>query len=201
MDEDYIMKKEDMKESVKEAQRIFVENLPKPKGWWQENAGIIIALLALAISLYSAYLSREEFIAARRPYVYVSDRKNDNGTMDVKSVLLHCLNAPARIIDQEFCYVVVETKENGEEKVTKTIPWTSLSTSNTLYPSEETSGQVFCKYDFKKEILEKDPKVRLRRKVRIDYKELSTDRTYYFEGNWDYDRDRKVWKIDNMFGN
>ena len=194
------MKKEDTKEKIEKTQRVFVENLPKPKGWLQENAGIIIALLALAISLYSAYLSREEFITAHRPYVYVSDRKNDNSTIDVKSVLLHCLNAPAKIIDQEFCYVVIETNGNDEEKVIKTIPWTSLPTSNTLYPSEETSSQVFCKYDFKKEILEKYPKVKLKIKIKIDYKELSSDRTYHFEVSWDYNGMYNVWEVNDIFG-
>ncbi|MHB0947363.1 MAG: hypothetical protein ACYC3B_09345 [Sedimentisphaerales bacterium] len=193
------MTTENIKEKAEKAQRVFVENLPKPKKWWQESA-IILSILALLVSGYSAHLSRKEFIAAHRPYVYVVDRKNSDGTIDVQSILLYCLNAPAKIIDQNFCYVVFEPNLNGKEKVIKTIPWTSLSITNTLYPASG-GQQIFCKHDFKKEILEKHPKVILKRKVKIDYKALSGNRIYYFEGSWVYNKEYSVWDIDNLFGN
>ena len=186
-----------------EAQRVIVENLPKPKRWWQKYTlliSVIIAAFALLISLYSAHLSRQEFIVANRPYVYVSNRKNDNGTMDINTVLLRCLNAPAQITNKKFCYVVVKTKENGEEEVAKTIPWILSTTLNILYPSDKTDNQVSCEYDFKKEILA-DPNNILRRKVRVDYKEFSSDRTYYFEGNWNYNKKYGVWESGDMFAN
>ncbi len=155
MDKDHIMKEEDRKENAMEAQRIFVENLPKPKKWWIEYIPLFIACIAVFTSIYSANLSRQatdlarrDIIATHRPYVYVSSRKNDNGTMDVKSVLLHSLNASAKITNQEFSYVVVKTKKNGEEEVAETIPWTSLPTSGTLYPSEKLTNQVYEPYDF-----------------------------------------------------
>ncbi|MEJ2705067.1 MAG: hypothetical protein P8Z79_21730, partial [Sedimentisphaerales bacterium] len=47
-----------------ETKMVFVENLPKPKKWWQEYSALLIALLALVVSIYSAYLSRREFVAA-----------------------------------------------------------------------------------------------------------------------------------------
>jgi len=37
--------------------------------------------------------------------------------MDVKSVLTCCLNAPAKIINHEFCYLVVKTKADAKEEV------------------------------------------------------------------------------------
>ena len=187
-----------------EAQKIFIDNLPKPKRWWQEYAPLIIAGLALGISLYSVHLSRKEFIAAHRPYVYVSSRqttKDGRPTMDTKTVLLCCLNAPAKIINQKGSYVVIKKKENGEEEISKTIPTNLAPTAKILYPSDRTSSQITIPYDFKTKILASEPNVKLRRKIRIDYKELSSDREYYFEGNWDYNRQYNVWEDNNMFGN
>jgi len=183
-----------------EAQRVIVENLPKPKKWWKEHASIIIAGCALIVSVYAICLSTQEFVAAHRPYVYVINRRDDKGIMDVKSVLLRCLNAPAKIINREFYYVVVKTKGNGEEEVTETIPLESSFTPHVLYPSEKTSTQIFFPYDFEREILADPNVIKLRRKARMDYKELSSDRTYYFEGNWDYNRQYNVWDTNNMFG-
>ena len=197
---DNIMKKEDIQEKTMEAQRVFVENLPKPKGWLRENISIIIAAFAFIVSVYSIWLSQKDFIATHRPYVYVSNRRGKKGNMDLKSVMIHCLNAPAKVINREFYYVVAKTEENGEEEITKTIPWELPFTSFLLYPTEETSRQIFYPYEFTKEILAKDPEVKLRRKVRIDYKELSSDRTYYFEGIWDYNRQYDIWETKNMSG-
>ena len=186
-----------------EAQRIFIDNLPKSKRWW-EYGPIIIALLAFGVSLVSLNSSRKEFIAAHRPYVYVSSRqiaKDGRPTMDTKTVLLCCLNAPAKIINQKGSYVVIKKKEDGEEEVSRTIPLKLASTANILYPSERTSSQITIPYDFAKEILANEPNAKLRRIVRIEYKELSSNRAYYFEGNWDYNRQYNVWEDKNMFGN
>ena len=182
-----------------ESKRVFVENLPKPKRWLHEYSGIIIASLALVISVCSLCLLKKEFIAAHRPYVYASSRKDDKGTMDLKSVMLCCLNAPAKINNLEIYYEVVSKKEGGKEDV-NTIPWKLPLTPFLLYPDETTHHQTHCPYDFKKEILENDPNVKLKRKARIDYKELSSDRTYHFEGNWDYNRTYNIWVTGNMFG-
>jgi len=192
------MKKEAKNKNLVGLQRIFMENLPKPRRWWQEYA-FLIAVLALCVSIYSAYLSRKEFIVTHRPYVYVSSRRDDMGTMDVNTVIVRSLNAPAKILDQEFYYVTVKAKENDEESYD--IKYKKQFTHESIvYPSESTTAQLTVLYDFKKEILEADPNVKLRRRVRIGYKELSRDRKYFFEGNWDYNRNYNVWETNNMFG-
>ena len=186
-----------------EAQRVIVENLPKPKRWEQENAGIIIALLAVLVSLYSLRLAQKEFIAAHRPYVFASPRritKNGTDTMDVNTFILRCLNAPAKITNQNVTCLVLKTKENGEEEPIKTIPVSERSDSDVIYPSENTSTQIAILNDFIKNILSTNPEAELRIKVRLEYKELSTDRTYYFEGNWDYNRKFDVWVISRVLG-
>ncbi len=165
-----------------------------------KNAANGIALLALIVSLWAICLSRQDFIATHRPYVYAISRKTDKDTMDLNSVFLRCLNAPAQIISRQFNYVVVETKGTGEEKIIKTIPWKLLPTLNSLlYPSVD--NQVFCAYDFRKEIQADPNNVKLRRKVRIEYKELSSDRTYFYEGNWDYNTVYDLWEDKDMFAN
>jgi len=196
-----IMKREDKKKNTKEAQRVFIQNLPKPKRWWQEYA-FIIAVLALCISIYSAYLSRKEFIAAHRPYVFASPRritKNGRATMDVNTFILRCLNAPAKIISQEVDCLVLKTKENGEEEVIKKIPVNERLDNNVLYPSENTTVQITIRDGFIKDILATNPEDELKIKVRLEYKALSTDRKYDFEGNWDYNRKYNVWQTNNMF--
>ncbi len=201
-DRNLVMKKEYKKKNAIESQRVSVENLPKTKRWWQEYIPLLIAVLALGVSIYSAYLSRKEFIAAYRPYIYVSNRRTEEDgkkIMDINTVVLKCLNAPARIVNQEAFYILIKTKENDKEEVTKSIPLNFTITSNILYPSESTTSQITFTYDFKKEILAKDSNAKLRRKVRIDYKELSTDRKYYFEGYWDYNRTYNVWETNNIF--
>ena len=176
----------------------FVENLPKPRRWWQEYA-FIIAVLALGVSIYSAYLSRREYIAAHRPYVYASTRTHENGSADVHTVIVRSLNAPARIINQEFCYMVVSPMESGEDNHEMKYE-RKFTDESIVYPSATTTAQLTVLYDFEKEILATDPNVTLRRMVRIDYKELSTSRKYFFEGYWDYNREYNVWVTNNMRG-
>jgi len=196
------MKKEAKNKNQVGLQRISIENLPKPRKWWQDYA-FAIAALALFVSMYSAYLSRKEFVLAHRPYVHVTNRRTEeNGkpTMDVNTVLLHCLNAPAKIVDQDVSYLVIEIKEDSQEDIIRTVPVRLTLASDILYPSDQPTSQITILYDFKKEILAKYANAKLRRKIRIDYEELSGHRRYFFEGNWDYNAEHNVWQNGNTFG-
>ena len=67
-----------------------------------EWAPIIIALIALTVSLYTAYLSRRSFIAAHRPYIWAlsySFLDPDHKTLrPVPSMVgYRVLNAPAKV--------------------------------------------------------------------------------------------------------
>lgn len=205
MDKNHIMKKEDIKENVKEAQRVFVENLPKPKRWWQDASNIIalasavIAGSALIVSLRSIRLSTEDFISTHRPYVYADSLiEEKTGIMEVNTVVYSCLNAPAKIDNIEIYYKIVKINKNGKEK-TNTIPIPIKLGRLALYPNQRYT-QSKISYNLEKEIL--DPNVKsIGRKIRIDYKELSSDRTYYFEGYWNYNKKNNVWDTNDMFGN
>ncbi len=169
--------------------------------WTKKDPPIVIALCALMVSVGTMLLSRRDFISTHRPYVYAISRSLEN-TMDLNTVLIGCSNAPARIISIEFSYLVIETKENGKEIVRETAFQKNFSNKNIIHLSEKPRQQIsVIKYDIKKKVLELDPEIIFRRKVRIDYKELSSNRTYFFEGNWDYSRKYDVWEDKDKFGN
>jgi hypothetical protein len=160
----------------------------------RKNASVIIALLALIVSICSMHLLRQDFIATHRPYVYAISKETDPNT-----VFISCFNAPARIISEEFYYLVVKTKENGEEDINQ-IYKHEFPSGNILYPYVPPTRRLTILYDVKKKALELDPRI-IRRKVKIDYKEISSDRTYFFEGNWDYNSVHDLWEDKDKFGN
>jgi len=180
---------------------LFVKNSRKLKACLQENASVVIALCALIVSVYAMYLARQDFIATHRPYVYAISRIAVKGALDLKTVLIGCSNAPARIISIEFTYLVVETEGNAEEIILETDYQENRSREHILHPSDPPTKQLTVLHDFKKKALGLDPQVKFRRKVRIDYMELSSNRTYFFEGNWDYNRAHDLWEDKDMFGN
>jgi len=51
--------------------KVIIENWPKKD--LLEYIPIIIAVIALTVSLYSVYLTRKAFIASHRPYVWASN--------------------------------------------------------------------------------------------------------------------------------
>jgi len=175
----------------------------KPEREIAKHLSIMIAVLALIASIYSLYLSREELAIAHRPYVYEICRqtnKNDKVVMDTNTVLFACRNAPAKITEKEFSYITVQADENGNDIATTRYKVKDPG-EQILYPTDPPSSQWTVLYDFKKEILDHDPKIKLRRKVRIEYKEFSSDRAYYFDGTWDYNKKFNIWEAESMLGN
>ena len=175
------------------------------KAWVRKEPSVAIALLALIVSIYSMRLFRQDFIATHRPYVYAISgltEKNGMSVIDAKTVLIGCFNAPARIISEESYYLVVDTNENGEESIRETVYQKKFTSEDILYPSDQPKRKITLlgDYDFKKKASELDTGI-IRRKIRIDYKELSSDRTYFFEGNWDYNRKHDLWENKDKFGN
>ena len=69
---------------------------------FMENWSLVIATLALAVSLYSAYLSRKVFIHTGRPYVWASnygviDQKSKNLISIPHRLVYRIKNSPAKI--------------------------------------------------------------------------------------------------------
>ena len=85
--------------------KVIVENWPKTKHFL-EYIPVVIAVIALVVSLYSVYLTRKSFIASHRPFVWASNY----GVIDTDKktiipiplrVAYRVRNAPVKIIQTE----------------------------------------------------------------------------------------------------
>ena len=79
--------------------KVVIENWPKTNNL-SVFIPVIIAIIALCISLYSTSLTRKIFIESHRPYVWVSNYNSEYFTP--LSVTCHVINSPARIIQMEL---------------------------------------------------------------------------------------------------
>lgn len=109
--------------------------------WAKKDSSVVIALCALLVSMYSMYLSRQAFITTHRPYVYACSR-SVKGVMDLNTVIVHCSNAPARIISSEITYFIFDTKTNGEEIVRDLKFRKKFPDDDLVYPSEASTRQI-----------------------------------------------------------
>jgi hypothetical protein len=182
--------------------KVFIENWPKTKPLLLEWAPIIVAIIAVGFSGYSMYLSRKGFIASHRPYVWAGTHgyldNNNKVVVDVNTLRKLCLNAPAKIIVQEYSYIVV--KEDGSKD---TILKESGIEKFIMYPADPKVSQEWHTMDANKlNSAINDPSIKkILRKVRIEYKEVSSNRKYFFEGEWEYNKERKDWKPIKSEGN
>ncbi len=86
--------------------KVIIENWPKTNLLLQYMP-IIVAVIALGISLYSAHLTRKSFIASHRPYVWggnygVIDSENKTIIPIPHRLLYRVKNSPAKIIKTEI---------------------------------------------------------------------------------------------------
>lgn len=79
--------------------KVVIENWPKTNNF-SVFMPVIIAIIALCISLYSTSLTRKIFVESHRPYVWVSNYNSEYFTP--LSVTCHVMNSPARIIQMEL---------------------------------------------------------------------------------------------------
>jgi hypothetical protein len=156
---------------------------------------VVIAGAALLVSIYSSYRTRQEAILSHRPYAFVLTFAylDDQGRLvtDLRTVLMGCLNAPAQTIQTEHVYSVVRNTRTEEEVVDTRRD----VAAQVLYPLGVGANQVTYKTAFDLESLTDAPDIqKLFRTIRMDYREISSDRRYRFEGKWEYDRTGRTWK-------
>jgi len=82
--------------------KVIIENWPTTN-YLINSIPIIIAIIALIVSLYSVYLTRKSFIASYRPYVWamsygVIDQKNKTIIPVPHKLAYRVKNSPAKII-------------------------------------------------------------------------------------------------------
>ena len=188
--------------------KVFIEIWPKVKLFLLEEAPIITAITAIVAVFISGcllYWTSKNFIASHRPYVWAATHaylvKKDNTeipVVDVNTLRKLCLNAPAEITKEEYSYIAV--KENNSEDV---IHKEGGSEEFIIYPADPKVSQECYTMDPSKLMSAiNNPEIKkLIRKVRIDYKEVSTSRKYFFEGKWEYDSQGKTWRPIKLAGN
>lgn len=79
--------------------KVVIESWPKTNNL-SVFIPVIIAIIALCISLYSIYLTRKIFVESHRPYVWVSNYISEYHAP--LAVTCHVINSPARIIQMEL---------------------------------------------------------------------------------------------------
>lgn len=172
-----------------DALKVVIENWPKTNHLLA-YVPIIIAIIALAVSLYSVYLTRKTFIATHRPYVW----GGSHGVVDSdKKIIIpipfrigyRVKNSPARIIRTE-----VEINLNTESLFAHT-------QENIVRFPDEKSEWTFSigEEDFKKIMNRSDEdKSKLSRLISIEYSSLGDGKIYHYELQQSFNPIENQWK-------
>jgi len=186
--------------------KVIVENWPKaqPLLEWAPVIIALVAIIAVIVAICSMRVSIRDTIASHRPYVCVQTfaSLDNNGVpiTNVNKLMKLCMNTPAEIFKEEYTYIAIKKNTDGYE-TSEVLKTEKLEKKQLIYPLDPKTNQVTytTNYDLKPTI--DNPEVQLLRKVRIDYKEISSNRKYFFEGEWEYDRQGKTWKPITLIGN
>ncbi|MFH1616100.1 MAG: hypothetical protein ABIG61_13570 [Planctomycetota bacterium] len=183
--------------------KVIVENWPKAAPFLLEWAPTIIALVAVIVAIYSMRVSIRDTIASHRPYVCAltfAYLENSKIAIDIKTLMKLCINAPAEIVKEEYTYIAIKKNATGH-KTSEILKTDILEKKQLIYPLDPKTNQVTYTIDYDLKTIIDNPEVQLLRKVRIDYKEISSNRKYFFEGEWEYNRPGKTWKPIALIGN
>lgn len=168
--------------------KVVIENWPEKH--LLEYIPIIIAVIAVIVSLYSVYLTRESFIASHRPYVWASNY----GVIDPDKktiipipfrVAYRVRNSPAKIIRTE-----VKVNLRAE-------PLLVYNDQNIVRFPDERSEWSFSigEEDFKK-IMNRsnEEKAKLSRFISIEYSSLDGERIYHYKLQQSFNPTDNQWK-------
>jgi hypothetical protein len=183
--------------------KVIVENWLKVAPLLLKWAPIISVLVAIIVAICAMRVSIKDTIASHRPYVCAGTFASlDNNTLisDINKLMKLCINAPAEIFKEEYTYIAIK-KDTGGNETSTVLKTEELKEKQLIYPLDPKTNQVTYTIDFDLRPTIADQKVRLLRKVRIGYKEISSNRKYFFEGKWEYDRQGKTWKPITLIGN
>lgn len=167
----------------------------------------LITVIALIASFYfsgSSYqLAQREFALSHRPFVYLVNYAHKNSedkiVYDINILATRCLNAPAEITKRKFSYSVKKTDQAGNFSEIK-VSEKSEDLKYIVYPDPSEKVEETYAIDFDPQLLS-DSSSTILRTVRVDYKELSGDRNYFFEGLWQLDRTTNQWQLKGKRGN
>lgn len=168
--------------------KVIIENWPKTN-YLLESIPIIIAIIALAVSLHSVYLTRKSFIASHRPYVWASSYGLiDSGKKIIpipSQVAYRIKNSPARIIKTEV-------------KISLYKEMLFVHTTNNIvrFPDETSEwGFSFGKEEFEKIMNRSDEdKSKLIRIISLEYSSLNGGKIYNFKIQQSFNLIDNQWK-------
>jgi len=169
--------------------KVTIENWPQTK-YLLEYIPVLIALIALGVSLYSVFLTRKSFIASHRPYVWAGNY----GVVDPDRktiipipfrVAYRVSNAPARIMRME---VIIGL--DAELLLTYT------DANIVRFPDDRSEwGFAIGEEDFKK-IMNRsnEDKGKLSRLVSLEYSSLDGGKTYRYKLQQSFNPAENQWK-------
>ena len=169
--------------------KVVIENWPKTN-YLLEYLPILIAVVAVAISLYSAHLTRKSFIASHRPYVWASNY----GVIDhdKKTIIpiphrvgYRVKNSPAKIISTEVAI-----------RLSNEILLSHKDENIVRFPDEssEWSFSIGDK-DFENIINRaNEDKSKLIRHISIKYSSLGGGKIYHYELQQTFAPNENQWK-------
>ena len=177
------------KEKKMDATKVVIENWPETN-YLLVYIPIIIAIIALSISLYSIFLTRRVFVVSHRPYVWAGNYgviDHDKKTIIPVPFRVSCRvkNSPARIIRME-----VKINLNMETLFVHT-------NENFVRFPDETSEWSFGigEEDFEK-IMNRsnEDKSKLVRLISLEYSSLDGGKIYHYKLQQSFNPIENQWK-------
>ena len=167
--------------------KVIVENWPKKDLF--EYIPLGIAIIALAVSLYSVYLTRKSFIASHRPYVWATNY----GVIDQERKIIptpfivgyRVKNSPAKIIQTKVKIIL-----NAETLLVHT------DRDMVRFPDERSEWTFSIgEEDFAKIMLRSNAdKAKLARIMSIEYSALDGGKTYHYKLQQSFNPNENQWK-------
>ena len=160
---------------------------------------LLISIFAFGVSILSYFIARKNFSFSHRPYAWVENLSYLNEKNELISppnqVMYRVLNSPAYIKKEYFEYYIIDEKGN------KTIIVKQEYKNIIRYPddkSEYTNTSASVTDDIINSLKDNQE---LERIIKIDYSWLGFEEKYYFEANWRFDKNSKIWRIITQIAN
>jgi len=172
--------------------KVIVENWPKTKHFL-EYMPVVIAVIALLVSLYSVCLTRRSFIASHRPYVWASNY----GVLDADAktiipipfrVAYRVKNAPAKILHAEVA-INLGTQELLSHADHNMVRFPDETSEWSFSISKDQFERIMGRPD--------DEKAQLSRLISVEYSSLDGGKNYHYKLLQSYSPAENQWKDTN----
>lgn len=167
---------------------VIVENWPKKN--LLEYIPVVIAVIALVLSLYSVFLTRSSFIASHRPYVWATNY----GVIDPDRktiipipfrVAYRVTNAPARIVRTQVT-ISLSTKPVLTHEETNLVRFPDDRSEWSFGIGEEEFKKLMNRSE--------EDKAKLSRLIMVEYSSLDGGKTYHYRLQQSFSPAENQWK-------